>query len=54
MFTNVFPTYTKNGTIVTDAGAYLVMQTVSNTPIALKDGAPPNTKAKRLTWVEKR
>jgi type IV pilus assembly protein PilY1 len=75
VFTNTFPTYTPNGTVVTDAqeagvqtnatgSVYIVTtaehtinivyQTISGTPGAQKINLPPNTKAKRLTWIEKR
>jgi type IV pilus assembly protein PilY1 len=75
VFTNAFPTYTKNGVLITDpteAGVQtdatgsvfpvttvegttnIVYQTVSDTPSAQKINIPSNTKAKRLTWVEKR
>jgi type IV pilus assembly protein PilY1 len=75
VFTNAFPTYTKNGVLVTDAieagvqtnatgSVYIVntaehttnivYQTISGTPGAQKINLPPNTKAKRLTWIEKR
>ena len=73
VFTNVFPTYTKNGTIVTDAieagvltnatgsvaivttpQTYFVYQTVPGIPETLPPNIPSNTKAKRLTWVERR
>jgi type IV pilus assembly protein PilY1 len=75
VFTNTFPTYTPNGTVVTDAqeagvqtnatgSVYIVTtaehtinivyQTISGTPGAQKINLPPNTKSKRLTWIEKR
>ena len=74
-FTNVFPTYTQNGTVVTDSieagvptnatgSVYivntpqgitnLIYQTVSGIPGTLQPMIPPNTKAKRLTWIEHR
>jgi len=75
IFTNTFPTYTKNGTLVLDslaAGvntnatgsvyvvttaehtANIIFQTISGTPGGQKVNIPSNTKAKRLTWVERR
>ena len=75
VFTNTFPTYTKNGTIITDAqeagvetdatgSVYfvntpqgklnIVYQTISGTPGAQQLNIPPNGKAKRLTWIERR
>ena len=75
VFTNVFPTYTKNGTVVTDsieAGVLtnatgsvaivntpqgitnLVYQTVPGIPGTQQPNIPSNTKAKRLTWIERR
>ncbi len=75
VFTNTFPTYTKNGTVITDsieAGvqtnatgsvyvvntaqgqANLIYQTVSGTPGSQQPNIPSNTKAKRLTWIERR
>ena len=75
VFTNTFPTYTKNGTVITDsieAGvqtnatgsvyvvntaqgqANLIYQTVSGTPGSQQPHIPSNTKAKRLTWIERR
>ena len=67
IFTNAFPTYTKNGTLAPDpsaAGVYVVTtvqgtsniiyQTVSGTPSSQQVNVPANTKAKRLTWVERR
>jgi hypothetical protein len=32
----------------------LIYQTVNGTPAATQANIPPNTKSKRLTWVEKR
>jgi type IV pilus assembly protein PilY1 len=75
VFTNTFPTFTRNGVLVTDsqeAGVQtnatgsvyivttaehttnIVYQTVSGTPGAQKIKLPPNTKSKRLTWIERR
>ena len=75
VFTNVFPTYTKNGTIVTDAleagvmtnasgsngivttsqgTTYLVSQGINGVPVPNRINPPSNTKAKRLTWIERR
>ena len=75
VFTNTFPTYTKNGTVITDAieagvqtnatgsvyvvntaqgQANLIYQTVSGTPGSQQPHIPSNTKAKRLTWIERR
>jgi type IV pilus assembly protein PilY1 len=75
VFTNTFPTFTRNGVLVTDsqeAGVQtnatgsvyivttaehttnIVYQTVSGTPGAQKITLPPNTKSKRLTWIERR
>jgi type IV pilus assembly protein PilY1 len=77
VFTNTFPTFTMNGTIVTDAqeagvqtnatgSVYIVSnpgskltsniiyQTLSGTPGSQEINIPSNTKAKRLTWIEKR
>ncbi len=74
-FTGAFPTYTKNGTLLSDAttagvetnatgSVYVVQtvegklnivyQTVSGTPGAQQLNLPTNTKAKRLTWIERR
>ncbi|MEP6546513.1 MAG: PilC/PilY family type IV pilus protein [Gammaproteobacteria bacterium] len=74
-FTNTFPTYTRNGVLITDAIAAgiqtnatgsvyvvstaehttnIVYQTISGTPGAQQINIPPNTKAKRLTWIERR
>jgi type IV pilus assembly protein PilY1 len=73
--TGVFPTYTKNGTIITDsieAGVLtsatgsvaivntpqgitnFVYQTVPGVPGTQQPKIPSNTKAKRLSWVERR
>jgi hypothetical protein len=75
IFTNAFPGYTKNGTLVSDAAAAgvqtnatgsvyvvstvegksnIIYQTVSGTPSSQQVNIPPNTKSKRLTWVERR
>jgi type IV pilus assembly protein PilY1 len=75
VFTNAFPTYTPNGTVITDsleAGVQtnatgsvyivttaehttnIVYQTITGTPGAQEINIPPNTKAKRLTWIERR
>lgn len=75
VFTNSFPTFTKDGVLVSDsieAGVQtnatgsvyivttaertsnIVYQTISGTPGAQKINLPPNTKAKRLTWIERR
>lgn len=75
VFTNVFPTYTKNGTLVTDSNeagiltnasgsngvvttsqgtTYLISQGINSIPVSSQVKIPSNTKAKRLTWVEKR
>jgi type IV pilus assembly protein PilY1 len=74
-FTNTFPSYTKNGTLVNDpnaAGAQtnatgsvyvvktaegttnLIYQTISGHGASQQVNIPPNTKSKRLTWVERR
>ncbi len=73
--TFTFPTYTRNGVVITDpiaAGVQtnatgsvyvvstaehttnIVYQTISGTPGAQQINIPPNTKAKRLTWIERR
>jgi hypothetical protein len=75
VFTNVFPKYTKNGTIISDpseAGVLtnasgsdalvntsqgilnLVYQEYNDTHGSNQVALPSNTKAKRLTWIEKR
>jgi type IV pilus assembly protein PilY1 len=75
IFTNVFPKYTKNGTLVNDTTAAavktnatgspyivkskegtttLIYQTVGGSPQPQPINIPPNTKSKRLTWVERR
>jgi type IV pilus assembly protein PilY1 len=75
IFTNSFPGYTKNGTLVNDvnaAGAQtnatgsvyvvktkegttnLIYQTISGSGASQLVNIPPNTKSKRLTWVERR
>jgi type IV pilus assembly protein PilY1 len=75
IFTNAFPTYTKNGTLAPDPSAAgvetdatgsvyvvttvqgtsnIIYQTVSGTPSSQQVNVPANTKAKRLTWVERR
>jgi type IV pilus assembly protein PilY1 len=77
VFTNTFPTFTMNGTVVTDSkeagvetnatgSVYIVSnpgskltsniiyQTLSGTPGSQQINIPSNTKAKRLTWIEKR
>jgi type IV pilus assembly protein PilY1 len=77
VFTNTFPTFTMNGTVVTDpneAGvetnatgsvyivsnpgskltSNIIYQTLSGTPGSQQINIPSNTKAKRLTWIEKR
>jgi type IV pilus assembly protein PilY1 len=77
VFTNTFPTFTMNGTVVTDSkeagvetnatgSVYIVSnpgskltsniiyQTLSGTPGSQQINIPSNTKAKRITWIEKR
>jgi type IV pilus assembly protein PilY1 len=75
VFSKAFPTFTKNGTLITDsieAGVQtnatgsvyivttaegtsnIVYQTISGTPGAQQVNIPSNTKAKRLTWIERR
>jgi type IV pilus assembly protein PilY1 len=75
VFTNSFPTFSVNGTLISDAleagvmtnatgsvyivttaqgTSNIVYQTISGTPGSQEINIPSNTKAKRLTWVEKR
>jgi type IV pilus assembly protein PilY1 len=77
VFTNTFPTFTLNGTVVTDpneAGvetnatgsvyivsnptsnptSNIIYQTLTGTPGSQEIKIPSNTKAKRITWIEKR
>jgi type IV pilus assembly protein PilY1 len=74
IFTNAFPGYTKNGTLVNDTTAAAVKTNATGTPYIVKSkegtttliyqtpngpgsqpiNIPPNTKSKRLTWVERR
>jgi type IV pilus assembly protein PilY1 len=74
VFDKTFPTYTRNGVVITDAieagvqtnatgsvnvanssqhTTYIVYQTVAG-PDTQKLHLPPNTKSKRLTWIERR
>ena len=74
IFTNAFPKYTKNGTLVNDSIAAgvqtnatgsvyvvktaegttnLIYQTISGHGAGQEVNIPPNTKSKRLTWVER-
>ena len=75
IFTNTFPSYTKNGVLVSDPNAAgvqtnatgsvyvvktaegttnLIYQTISGKGSSQQVNIPPNTKSKRLTWVERR
>jgi type IV pilus assembly protein PilY1 len=75
VFTNAFPKYTKNGTLVNDSTAAgvqtnatgsvyvvktkegttnLIYQTITGHGASQQVNIPPNTKSKRLTWVERR
>src|SRR5271166_6236709 len=75
VFTNTFPTFSVQGTLVSDAieagvmtnatgSVYVVKtgqgtlnfvyQTISGTPGTQEANIPSNTKAKRLTWIERR
>lgn len=75
IFTNAFPTFTRNGVLVSDSSAAgvrtdatgsvypvktvegtsnIVYQTVTGGGASQKVNIPPNTKSKRLTWIERR
>jgi hypothetical protein len=75
IFTNAFPTYTRNGVLVSDSAAAgirtdatgsvytvktvegtsnIIYQTITGGGAGQKVNIPPNTKSKRLTWIERR